>query len=214
MRRLHRKTLYSQDNSLDVRVEQLERRFTGPELEYVAVGLTATANLAAGDSVQLPMTDDEYPPGQYGSASIPTSGPLTYGYSVIDDYIQSNTPGKDGFWHLFAGADITIGGPELFDEMWQAELRITMELWDGGSFSGTFGPLWMAEVVDNRSVPSDGLVLLRTQALFYNGGVAPTEVARWRVDLFNNTPGNTFQITPQTFSLIRYGIAFGQVVGA
>ena len=213
MRRLHRKTLYTQDNGLDVRVEQLERRFTGPELEYIAYGFDTPANLGPGDSVQLPMTDADYPPGQYGSASVPTAGPIRYGYSIVDSYIQSNTEGKDGFWWLTAGLEITVGGPNTFDDMHEAELRITMEIWDGGAFSGSVSPTWSNQSVDNRTVPVSGLVYLRTQALYYNGGIGATEVVRWRADLFNNTVGDTFQITPHSFTMIRYGTAFGQIVG-
>lgn len=194
-------------------IRQLQRRPAQYELEYATTSFAFAPNIAAGGNLQLPMTNDEFPTGQYKSSSSTTVAEnLTTGYSIIDGFIQCNQLGKDGFWHLFAGYTVTVGAPATAEEMWQVRLTIDMELWTATALVGGFNALWMHEAVDNRTNLGVDTLVLRTQALFYNGGVPATQRARFKATVYNDTAG-TIQGQGTSFTLLRYGTAYGQVVG-
>lgn len=212
MRPLRRKSIQTDASSITRRVEALERRFSGPELEYLSTSFSDPGIINAGNSLQLPMDDDEFPVGQYPSATNPLTGNPT-GYSIVDDYIQCNTFGKDGFWHLFAGYSVIGNAPDAAN-LNQVRLTIDMELWDEDDvLVGGFNSLWMLEGVDNRSNPPGDSALYRTQAMFYNGGVSAGNRARFKATVSNNSAANITGATGTAFTLIRYGNAFGQVTG-
>lgn len=215
MRRLHRKTLYSQDNSLDVRVEQLERRFAGPELEYVLVNFSGgSQTFNAGTQTQLTMDDEEFPFGQYGAANVLATGQNFFGYSVIDDFIQCNTLGKDGFWHLFAGINVTANGPATLDDAGQLQLFIGLQVWDENDvFDSIINLVWSERGIDNRSDVSGGDLWLRTHTMFFAGSILAGFRARFFAR-FDNDSASNVTATPKSFVLIRYGNALGTITNA
>lgn len=98
MRRLARKTLYTQDVSLDTRVESLERRIIpSPELPFCY----ATANylgetLTTGHFVNM------------GLESVSTNDPLVYAHlPLVDGWVEDDTNNIDGC--------IAILQPGLYD---------------------------------------------------------------------------------------------------
>lgn len=212
MRRLHRKNLYTQDNSLETRVQQLERRFATPELEYVLVNFSGgTGTYNSGSTTQLTMTDDEFPIGQYGSALNPTPGENVYGYSVIDDYIQCNSFRKQGFWHLRAAFNVETNSPAVFEDVTQFQLFIGMSTFDeDNNFVSDLSHVYSFRGIDNRTDLSGDKVQLRTETMFHNTGILTGERARFYAKFINNSASNITG-TPRNFNLIRYGNAIGTI---
>lgn len=191
------------------RIQTLERRLAEPELEYAVAILVGPGTINNGVTSQLTMNDDEYPLGQYPTDEV--SSPPVRGYSIIDDYIQCNEFGYDGYWHLFASYTVNVNAPATPDLTQGILLGIEMELWDTtGAFVSTYQPFWTLQAVDNRTSYAADTLYLRTQTMFFNGGIFADERARFKASVSNNS-GSNIQGDPGTFTVIRYGNAAGQI---
>lgn len=151
MKRIRRDTLYTDSSSLELRVQQLERRIY-PRINYGGIPLDDVAIAATGIT-------------QITVSGTTVFGPDVSSFRVAQQGLQYTDVSTGGFFQVLAGIDLAaarVGKLQVFWEDYDSD----------GNLVGTAQPSWVTEPLPEADARTDpaGTQYWRTSAFFINSG--------------------------------------------